>query len=481
MDTPIYSTAQIRHIEEQAFASGVVSKALMALAGATAFTELTQKWPQAQHLIVCCGSGNNGGDGYVIARLAQQAGHQVEVFYSSSPKTPDAQFMMQQAQQAGVITQLWAGQTLVADVLVDALLGIGLNAPVTGIIAEMITAMNGSLLPIFAVDVPSGIDADTGAVCGVAIQAHCTVCFIGYKLGLLTGEGASHVGQLVLKDLQMAREFYPETAIAGLLNHAQLHFPRRDRNCHKGDFGHVLVIGGDEGMGGAVMMAAEAALRSGAGRVTVATHPNHVVALLARCPEVMVQGIQHPSQLEPLLTSATVIVIGMGLGRQAWGQRLWLAVQDCPQPMLVDADGLYWLAQQPNHRTNRVLTPHAGEAARLLATDNLSIQRHRLASIQQLVALYGGVVLLKGAGSLIADEQTVNLCPYGNAGMATAGMGDTLAGIMGGLIAQFGLSLNTVSKAVLAHALAGDKAAEAGERGLLATDLLQPLRGLLNK
>lgn len=481
MDTNIYSTTQIRAIEAQVFASGISSKSLMASAGAAAFLQLKQLMPEARRLVVCCGSGNNGGDGYVIAHLAQQAGYQVEVFYSSLPKTPDAQFMMQQAQQAGIAMHAWAGQTLVADVLVDALLGIGLNAPVTGIIAEMIVAMNSSLLPILAVDVPSGIDADTGALCGVAVQAQCTVCFVGYKLGLLTGEGASHVGQLVLQNLQVASHFYSDAPIASLLNQTQLQFPKRARNSHKGDFGHVLIIGGDVGMGGAVMMAAEAALRAGAGRVTVATHPHHVSALLARCPEVMVQGIQHASQLQPLLEAATVVVIGMGLGRHAWGQRLWLAVQECDKPMLVDADGLYWLAQQPNHCANRVLTPHAGEAARLLATTNQQIQQHRLDSIQQLIARYGGVVLLKGAGSLIADEQMVNLCPYGNAGMATAGMGDTLAGIMGGLIAQFGLSLSTVSNAVVVHALAGDKAAVEGERGLLATDLLVPLRGLLNR
>jgi len=170
----------------------------------------------------------------------------------------------------------------------------------------------------------------------------------------------------------------------------------------------------------------------------------------------------------------------MGLGRQAWGQRLWLAVQNCEQPLIVDADALYWLAKQPHRHKNWVLTPHAGEAGRLLQTNSQSIQAQRMASVQQLVAIYGGVVLLKGAGSLVADENTVNLCPYGNAGMATAGMGDTLAGIMAGLIAQFGLSLHTVTQAVVAHALAGDAAAQAGERGLLATDLLTPLRALLN-
>lgn len=481
MNNYIYSAAQVRAIEQQVFASGISSQTLMAQAGAAAFDELQASWPQARRLAVFCGGGNNGGDGYVIARLAQQAGYQVEVFYSSLPKTVDAGFMMQHAQTAGVSIQQWSALAIDADVVVDALLGIGLNAPVTGVLAGMIAAINDSTVPVLAVDVPSGINADTGAICGIAVNASVTVCFIARKLGLLTGDGASCTGKLVLKTLDIAPEFYPTLAVAEVLDRSDLHLPRRARNCHKGDFGHVLVIGGDEGMGGAVMMAAEAALRSGAGRVSVATHPQHVSAMLARCPEVMVRGISHPSQLAPLLEAATVVVIGMGLGRQAWGQRLWLAVRNIDKPLVVDADGLYWLAQEPDLNTHRVLTPHAGEAARLLGGSNHDIQQNRLSAIQHLLAAYGGVVLLKGAGSLVADAHAIKLCPYGNAGMATAGMGDTLAGIMGGLIAQFGMDLPVVSKAVLAHALAGDIAAEKGERGLLATDLLAPLRILLNQ
>ena len=478
MSHDIYSAAQIRTIEQQVFASGISSQTVMAQAGAAAFAELQAYWPTARRLAVFCGAGNNGGDGYVIARLAQQAGYQVAVFYSALPKTTDARFMMQYAQAAGVNIEPWAAQTIVADVLVDALLGIGLNAPVEGVLAQMISVMNESGVPVLAVDVPSGINADTGACCGVAVNTQLTVSFIGLKLGLLTGDGASFTGKFVLKTLDIAPEFYPSSGIAQRLDRSDLHFAKRARNCHKGDFGHVLVIGGDEGMGGAVMMAAEAALRSGAGRVSVATHPQHVGAMLARCPEVMVRGVSHPSQLAPLLEAATVVVIGMGLGRQAWGQRLWLAARGVDKPLVVDADGLYWLAQEPDSNPQRVLTPHPGEAARLL--DDNDIQAHRLSAVQQLHTRYGGVVLLKGAGSLIADADAVKLCPYGNAGMASAGMGDTLAGIMGGLIAQFGLSLAVVSQAVLAHALAGDMAAEQGERGLLATDLLPPLRVLLN-
>lgn len=480
MPYPIYSSQQIYQLEQQVFASGVVSSDLMFSAGEAVFKQLQQQWPQAKKIIVLCGAGNNGGDGYVVAYLAQQAGYQVEVFYSALPKTADAQMMMAQAQQAGVVMSEWQKQTLNADVIIDALFGIGLNAAVTGVAQTIITAANNSQVPILAIDIPSGIDADTGTVLGVAIQAQITVCFIAYKLGLLTGDGTSYAGKVFLERLAVSSDFYTYPNMVNYYHKNQLILATRAKNSHKGDFGHVLVIGGDEGMGGAVMMAAEAALRSGAGRVTVATHPNHVAPLLARCPEVMVQGVLHPEQLQPLLATATVIVIGMGLGRHAWGQRLWLAVKDCEQPMIVDADALYWLVQQPQSKQNWVLTPHAGEAGRLLRSNSQIIQQNRLANVQQLVATYGGIALLKGAGSLVANVNAVNLCPYGNAGMATAGMGDTLAGIMAGLVAQFGLSLDVVTKAVLAHALAGDAAAQAGQRGLLATDLLVPLRVLLN-
>ncbi|MCP5174769.1 MAG: NAD(P)H-hydrate dehydratase [Moraxellaceae bacterium] len=480
MSYPIYSSQQIKQLEQQVFASGVASQDLMYKAGEAVFSILQQQYPLATKIVVLCGAGNNGGDGYVVACLAQQAGYQVQVFYSAEPKTVDAQIMYNKAQALAVNMQVWQGRTIQADVIVDALFGIGLNAAIIGISKDMIAAANDNGVPIIAIDVPSGINADTGAVMTIAIQAQVTVCFIAYKLGLLTGAGSQFAGKVIIQTLGIPQKYYTLPNLANYYLQQQLTFPQRAKNSHKGDFGHVLVIGGDEGMGGAAMMTAEATLRAGAGRVTVATHPNHVAPLLARCPEVMAQGILHPEQLQPLLANATVIVIGMGLGRQAWGQRLWLAVKDCTLPMIVDADALYWLAQQPQQKANWVLTPHAGEAGRLLQRTSDMIENDRLTSVQQLQQKYGGVALLKGAGSLIAGAELVNLCPYGNAGMATAGMGDTLAGIMAGLVAQFGLNVDIVTKAVVAHALAGDMAAQSGQRGLLATDLLVPLRVLLN-
>jgi len=480
MEKRIYSTQQIRQIENTAFAGGVVSESLMERAGAAVFAELRQQFPDAASMVVLCGTGNNGGDGYVIARHAREAGISVVVIQSGLPKTHDAKAMAARAEAAGVAFSGWKGLLPEADVYVDALLGIGLTSAVKGELAEMIAALNQNC-QVVAVDVPSGIDADTGAVRGVAVCAALTVTFIGYKLGLLTGEGASCTGKLVLKPLRLPADCYPDEGVAEYLTEADLHFPQRQRNSHKGNFGHVLIIGGDEGMGGSVMMTAEAALRSGAGRVTLLTHPDHVTAMLARCPEVMVRGVDEQTPIDRYLDSASVVVIGPGLGRRPWGQRLWSLVQNSPHPLVVDADALYWMAQSDQKRDNRILTPHPGEAAMILDSTISQVQENRQNAARQLLQRYGGLSVLKGAGSLIISSHGLSLCPAGNPGMATAGMGDVLAGVIGGLAAQFGAKHRTLCQAVLVHAVAGDRAAVQGQRGLLATDLLPHVRELVNQ
>ncbi len=480
MEKRIYDTLQIRQIEQKAFASGIASEALMERAGSAVLTQLRQDYPDARRLVVVCGHGNNGGDGYVIARLARKAGIAVELIRLLPPKTPDAVVMADRAAAAGVSFSGWSGRLPEADVYVDALLGIGLVSPVTGQMADIIRAFNQKPC-VVAVDVPSGIDADTGEVRGIAVRASLTVTFIGHKLGLLTGEGASCTGKLVLKHLRLTPHFYPETGVVEYLSSDDLHFPSRPRNSHKGNFGHVLIIGGDEGMGGAVMMTAEAALRSGAGRVTVVTHPTHVPAMLARCPEVMVRGLDTHDRIDALLEAASVVVIGPGLGRRTWGEHWWKVVQEQPRLLIVDADALYWMAQQGQKRDNWILTPHPGEAAAILGSTIAEVQANRRLAAGYLLTRYGGISVLKGAGSLIVSQGKLSMCAAGNPGMATAGMGDVLAGVIGGLAAQFGGSHQTVCQAVVAHAVAGDMAARHGQRGLMATDLLQPLRELVNR
>lgn len=268
----------------------------------------------------------------------------------------------------------------------------------------------------------------------------------------------------------------------------------RPRSAHKGDFGHALVIGGDEGFGGAVLMAAEAAARSGAGLVSVATHPTHISSFLTHRPELMPRGILVDDQLDPLLDRASVIVLGPGLGQSDWSGRLFTrAIQYARRhdlPLLLDADALNLLSQGlVTGRSDRwILTPHPGEAARLLDTETGEINGAREDSALALQQQYGGVVILKGAGSLIASQNDQNeggqqlaRCDLGNPGMATGGMGDVLSGLIGGLLAQ-GFSLPDAARAgVCIHALSADKCAEnGGERGMLASDLMPWIRRLVN-
>lgn len=268
------------------------------------------------------------------------------------------------------------------------------------------------------------------------------------------------------------------------LNSAQIKawLPKRQRDANKSDYGHVLVIGGDYGMGGAVRMAAEAALRVGAGLVSVATRPEHINIVSGIRPEIMCHSVETAQDLAPLLARATFIVIGPGLGKSEWAQELLARVLQAKQPKLLDADALNLLAQNPVCCENWILTPHPGEAGRLLDEATEAVQADRIKAVQALEKKYGGVVVLKGAGTLVQTEKAKpTICEAGNPGMASGGMGDVLSGVIAGLAAQ-GLSLENAAKAgVFLHACAGDlAAAEGGERGLLATDLLLHLRQLVN-
>jgi ADP-dependent NAD(P)H-hydrate dehydratase / NAD(P)H-hydrate epimerase len=257
--------------------------------------------------------------------------------------------------------------------------------------------------------------------------------------------------------------------------------PPRARDAHKGLFGHVLIIGGDYGMAGAVRLAGEAALRAGAGLVSVTTRPEHIGVVSSARPELMCHGVTRADGLEKILTRATVLVIGPGLGQSDWSKNLLAAALSSPQPKVIDADGLNLLARQPHKNDNWILTPHVGEAGRLLNCTTASIGKDRIHAVKTLQNKFGGVCILKGAGSLIADKNSLSICKAGNPGMASGGMGDVLSGIIGGLLAQ-GLSLQQATElGVCLHAHAGDLAAKKnGERGLLASDLILYLRKLVN-
>lgn len=465
---------------------GIPGIELMRRAGAAAFAVLRERWPEARFISVLCGGGNNGGDGYVVARLAHEAGLDVRVYPLAALDRcrGDALAAYQDYRAAGGDVLGFVPQHFEhAQVLVDGLLGTGIDRDVDGLYAEVIRAANHFSGRILALDIPSGLHADTGSVLGTAIRADATVSFIGLKRGLFTGEGREYAGEVIFHDLDTppsARRCVP--ASARLLGRYPCGLPRRPRHAHKGQYGHVLAVGGDQGYGGAIRLAAEAAARVGAGLVSIATRNEHAALLNLSRPELMCHGVADRAAIQALLERASVVVVGPGLGRTEWAGMLLDAVLASGLPAVVDADALNLLAQRPERREHWILTPHPGEAARLLGISTAAIQRDRFAAVQELQRRYGGVVVLKGSGSLICGGDGMPwVSAAGNPGMASGGMGDVLAGVIGGLMAQrldFG---EAAAFGVRLHGAAGDEAAQSGERGLLAGDLMEPLRRLVNQ
>jgi ADP-dependent NAD(P)H-hydrate dehydratase / NAD(P)H-hydrate epimerase len=433
--------------------------------------------------MVCCGPGNNGGDGYLLASLAHGAGMAVEVIELSEAAHGDAALARDTWQRSGGMTRHWQQDASLppADVYVDAIYGTGLNRAPEALAANLIQRINASAMPVLALDVPSGLNADTGDCPGVAVRADLTVSFIAAKRGLYTGQAATKVGGVQLDTLGL-----PDILWQGMPTDAALldamHLPPRARDAHKGDCGHVLAIGGDRGTAGAIRLCGEAALRSGAGLVSIATRNENLFALNSARPELMAHGVHGPQELQPLLDRADVLAVGPGLGQEAWGHALWLTALDSRKTMVLDADGLNLLAHEPHRfNANVVLTPHPGEAARLLGMTIAQVQADRFASARALAQRYGAVAVLKGSGSLIAHpDGRLDVCTWGNPGMATGGMGDLLTGVIAALLAQGCSAWDAARIGVGLHARAGDLAARRGERGLLASDLLEPLRALGN-
>ncbi len=487
----LYRAADVRRLDALAMEDhGIPGLTLMERAGAAVFSTLTSRWPEARRVLVCCGSGNNGGDGYIVATLARQRGLEVSVLAVSEPDrlAGDAAAAVEGARAAGVPIRAWpvrAREGRLAerpDVIVDALLGTGLDRAVEGAYAEVIDAMNGAGVPRLAVDIPSGLHADSGQVLGRAVKADLTVSFIGLKQGLFTGDGPQYGGSVAYDGLgvpeAVGRAVAPSALRLGPVKGTPLLAPRA-RNAHKGHFGHVLVVGGNRGMAGAARMAGVAALRTGAGLVSVATVPE---APAPPEPELMVHGVAGRRELEPLLAQATVVAVGPGLGTDAWGREMFAACLGAQRPLVVDADALNLLAFEGASREDWVLTPHPGEAGRLLGTSAATVQADRFAALEQLRRRYGGTVVLKGCGTLVAGPGgPPGACDTGNPGMASGGMGDLLTGVIAGLMAQ-GLTAPDAARAgVWVHGAAGDREARRGERGMVATDLLAGIRAEVNE
>ncbi len=485
---PLYTAAGVRELDRIAIEEqGIPAYTLICRAGQALRDCIAENWPNCRHINILCGAGNNGADGYVLARLLRETGRDVSVQYFSDPGQleSDAATAFEDFKAGGGEATAFEGELNTATLQVDALLGTGLTRTVEGRWRQATEKLNAQPAPVLAVDIPSGLAADTGVIQGIAVQAQRTLTFIGRKRGLYTAQGVDCVGVVEFSDLDVPAAVYDRQPVpACLLKRpalGTLAVPR-PRSSHKGDYGHVLVVGGGAGMPGAPRLAAEAAARCGAGLVSVATHADNASGLNAGRWELMVHAVSHINELAPLLRRASVVVVGPGLGQSRWSRQLFEQVLDTPLPLVADADALNLLARDPLVRQNWILTPHPGEAARLLGTDTATIQQDRFAALEALRERYGGTIILKGAGTLIGDGRSLPaVCAAGNPGMASGGMGDVLSGVLGALLAQ-GLTSGAAARAaVCLHAQAADRAAAtSGERGLLAADLIPLVREGLN-
>jgi len=483
----VYSAAAVRAMDRHAIDSaGIAGHDLMQRAGRAALDVLQRQWPRVSRIAVLCGAGNNAGDGYVLARIARAAGFETRVASLTDPEKlrGDAALAFADFRADGGRAPAFDAEVPDgSELIVDALLGTGIDRPVDGAYRRCIDLVNRAGLPVLALDIPSGLDADTGLPQGIAICATRTLAFIALKTGHYLGEAPNHVGALELAGLDLPAGIRErETPVLRRIGPAVVAgaLPMSSRTAHKGDHGRVLVIGGFA-MAGAARLAGEAALRTGAGLVTIATSAEGAIPIVEARPELIVRPITSRDELESRIAAADAVAIGPGLGTDRRAQEAFAAAIGAARPLVVDADALTLLAAAPRRRVDWILTPHPGEAARLLATDSASVQRDRLGAVQEIEQRYGGTCVLKGAHTLVKGVDAVPwVCDRGNPGMATAGSGDVLTGIIAALLAGGTEPSSAAAAGVLVHAEAGDRAARAGERGVIAGDLIAELKGVVN-
>lgn len=483
-----HTAEQSRAIDRFAIESaGIPGLLLMKRAGLYAFETLRHHYPKAQRLLIVCGNGNNGGDGFVVAQLAAMAGFEIDLILlgSADKLHNEARQAFDELKPLEITPADFTPERLEqCDLVVDALFGTGLDRPLSGAAAGWIQQINLSGKPVLAIDIPSGLHADNGQVMGLAIRAQRTCTFITRKLGLYQFQGPDHCGQIHYSPLFLSEEILqsqPSVAANHSLKHWLSLLPPRPQTSHKGSCGSVALVGGDRSMMGAIQMAGLASLKVGAGLVKVITHAEHGIALTQALPELMCYT---PEELKTILESAQAVGLGPGLGLNAWGESLFdQACSVCmaqQTPLVMDADALKLLAKVPQKYDRWILTPHPGEAANLLDCTTAEIQHDRVAAVKALHARYGGEIVLKGNGTLIYDGDRMELCTAGNPGMAVGGMGDVLTGTISGLLAQGMALFDAACLGVSLHAHAGDLLArQHGQPGLLPTELAATLSQLL--
>ena len=501
-----YSSEAVRNIDYLMVEQGLVDSSyeLMERAAQALLDFINRNYSKISHITIVCGAGNNAGDGYVLARLAklqekepQLRVHLISIIDPEKLSGDAHQGYQDWLECGGIIESMDEAHFPATDLIVDALIGTGLNRALEDEWYDAVAMINASPKPVLAVDIPSGLNANTGATHGIAIHAEHTMTFIGQKMGMYTAQARHHCGEIHFASLGVADTLYNQIEHSATLmewNNVASKLPCRSQTSHKGDNGHLLIIGGDYGMSGACRIAGEAALRTGAGLVSIATRKENIIAVNSARPELMVHGVETAQDLEPLLKKATAIAIGPGLGTNQWGMELLdkiikllkrqTASDSKKITCVIDADALNIMAQHNLVIQNPdiIYTPHFGEAARLLKhlSESPSVDSDRFEMIKNLRQKYYGTFILKGAGTLVNLDDEISICPYGNEGMASAGMGDCLTGIIGALLAQKLSTPDATQLGVCLHAKAGDLAALEGKNGMIVSDLLPKIRQLMN-
>ena len=495
MQRSVYHSQNIQAWEQRWFAQQNSSLGLMQQAAWTISQQLIEPFNKnkIQKIAIWCGQGNNAGDGYYIAAFLKQHEFHITVYAAELGQSLDLKQAVQYAllnrvdiQSIDYLLSENANHQEIPtfDCHIDALFGIGLNRMLDQKWQSIIHLFNSQIGLKIAIDIPSGLHANTGRALPCAIQADQTFTILGYKAGLFTGQGKEYVGKLHLVSLiPIDTELKP----LAYLSSEKIVLPKRQAFGHKGSYGHVLVVGGHTDMGGAVIMSAEAAFHAGAGKVSVVCHAKHHQAILARSPNIMVRDINALDEktIQHLLTQIDAVCFGMGLGRDEWAEHVYLEWfnllnQNSHLEVVLDADGLWFLAKHPQKLNTHVYaTPHSGEAATLLGCKPADVEQDRIVAIHNLQQKYAGQWVLKGAGSLILEDELF-ICTQGNAGMGTGGMGDVLAGMIATLKAQFHEQV-ALHEIVSLHAQAGDLLAENGMRGLQAHEMGKMIYKVVNK
>tara|TARA_B100001175_G_scaffold121199_1_gene103164 strand:- start:122 stop:1636 length:1515 start_codon:yes stop_codon:yes gene_type:complete len=499
----LYTASETRKIDNLAIKEkGISGYSLMQMAAEFTLDVILREFSPVEELIIFCSKGKNSGDGFLLGSFAKEFGLEVTIVMSNTSNVIKGvsrkAFEEMKDAKVKIISTKSVEKLKVSNktVIVDALIGTGLKGNLRKNIKESILALNklGVKLPVLSLDIPSGVNPDTGDADDIAVYADITATFVAQKRGCFTSVGKKFSGEIIYSDLEIPKNLFSKITSTSYVVDYEDSISKvvyREQDAHKGHFGNVVIVGGDRGLGGAGLLSSRAAVYSGAGLTSLVTRPEHVSASLVSCPEVMVKGVDSGQDIEEHLVKPDVIAIGPGLGQSAWSeqmiQRVFWEAEKRDVSVIMDADALNLLTKlklSSNLPKRLILTPHPGEAARLLNTSVAVIESNRFSAAAKIQKKFNATVVLKGSGTVICHKsggtQKWGICDSGNPGMATGGMGDVLTGIIAGLLAQ-GLTLKEAAEAgVDIHAKAADQASlEFGEAGLTSSDVINELKYLL--